>query len=55
MHREGRKDRKGRKEMLSSAARLTVSTALAASFVVLSAYEPLPQDRGASGAWQKLL
>ena len=40
--------------MLRPVARLAVSTALAAS-VAVSAYDPLPQDRGASGTWQKLL
>src|SRR5262245_16539056 len=37
-------------------ARRTVSFAIAAGFAVtLAASEPLPQDRGASGTWQKLL
>ena len=35
--------------------RLGVCAAVAALAVALGAYEPLPQDRGASGAWQKLL
>src|SRR5829696_9891285 len=41
--------------MSAATRRLAAMLAAAASVSILSAREPLPQDRGATGTWQKLL